>query len=332
MTSSNSATKYTKAEESSPDPNHAAFGPEAVGPSRHTSASSSDKHVKYQEAAERNLEITLQGGESDAGSTASEIKRHLDDLRKSQKDIRVEVDERPRLPKPDDFPSTIPVEVIDSSIRKELEHCIVLLIHRRKTETSLRNLARWLRESMPESAFLLIRGTVTEAILPESLDSVWIPSDMDESSGLLRSSLLILEIVIRDGLIRKCFFLPRNIAIIGESQGGTVSLALAASWNTIEFGGIISIGGPLSPLFQTPSPSKARTPVLVLGGEMGNVVSTALRQIQDNFLEVEDQIKSNSEDTVPKSKEEIKPILDFLAHRLQREEWGKQAVISFGKC
>lgn len=25
------------------------------------------------------------------------------------------------------------------------------------------------------------------------------------------------------------------------------------------------------------------------------------------------------------------PLLDFLAHRLQREEWTKQAVISFGK-
>lgn len=184
---------------------------------------------------------------------------------------------------------------------------------------------------MPESAFILIRGTVTEDILPKNLDYVWAPSDMDESSGLLRSSRLILEIVIKDGLIRKCFFPPRNIVIIGQSQGGTVSLASAASWNDIEFGGVISIGGPLPPLFQPPSPSKARTPALVLGGEMGSVVSAALRQIRDSFLEIEDQIKSNADDTVPKSKDEIKPILDFLAHRLRREEWEKQAVISFGK-
>ena len=147
-------------------------------------------------------------------------------------------------------------------------------------------------------------------------------------TGFLKESATILADAFKNGLIAKCHFPPRNIIILGHCHGGTAALATAASWDEVELGGVISVGGVM-PAFTT-SAIKAKTPALILSGALGNINDAALRQIKEHFTYVESDIRRPSNDDIPKA-ENLGILVDFFAHRLRGEEWTKQAVISFGR-
>ena len=108
------------------------------------------------------------------------------------------------------------------------------------------------------------------------------------------------------------------------------ALAAAASWQGLEFGGVISIGGAIPASTPQASNIKAKTPALILSGPHGNVNESALGQIREQFTYVEYDIQRISNDNIPGA-EDIGILLDFFGHRFRGEEWTKQAVISFGK-
>ena len=136
--------------------------------------------------------------------------------------------------------------------------------------------------------------------------------------------------VVTAVLIKTCGFRARDIAIVGHNQGGTAALAVAAAcWET-KFGGVVSIGGPLPTDF--PDGIKSSTHVLLLGGKLGDISPTEGARIQKSFSGTTDALKTYDLPTEGDDYNDIKDeeLREFLAHQLRREEWTKEAVITFG--
>lgn len=119
--------------------------------------------------------------------------------------------------------------------------------------------------------------------------------------------------------------------ILGHSQGGMAALAMVASYDGIELGGVISIEGSLPSYVQLPSTVKAQTPALILRAKLGEIDPPALQRIKDTFVTVDVEIRDGPYDKKLDTADVLRPILDFFAHRFHREEWEKQAIVSFGE-
>ena len=94
------------------------------------------------------------------------------------------------------------------------------------------------------------------------------------------------------------------------------ALAAAASWNDLELGGVISIGGPIPTYALLPSTVKAKTPALILSGAIGDISAVALKQIKDTFIYTDLCELSSTLDIMLNSQDELEPLFGFLAHRL----------------
>ena len=261
---------------------------------------------------------------SNTASPAGPSERVFQDLKKKQEGVALNPDDPPRFPERDDFPG-LPMRILDRVIDVDVRNCVIMLHEYSKAEISLYSLALRLQKELPESVFLLLR-TLQQRSDKNSKRYAYQAEAEDE--GL--DSRTILVDVIKNGLIDKCRFSPRHIIIFGHCQGGTAALAAAALWEEIEFGGVISIGGTMSAVIPQTSTIKAKTPVLILSGALGNINETALGKIREYFTYVEPDIRRKSNDDLPEA-EDIGILLDFFAYRLRGEEWTKQAVISFGK-
>lgn len=224
------------------------------------------------------------------------------------------------------------MEILPPIIDVDVRNIVIMLYDDSKTGSSLHSLALRLQKELPESAFILLQASQSS-----SSDTAGEPyghqGEAQENAfdtGFLKESRTLLVDVIKNGLIAKCRFSARNIILLGHCNGGTTALATAASWEKIEFGGVISIGGAMPAYIPQISSSKANTPALILSGAAGNINDTALEQIRENFTYVEPDIRRSSNDKIPEA-EDMKSLLEFFAHRLKGEEWTKQSVISFGK-
>jgi predicted esterase len=132
--------------------------------------------------------------------------------------------------------------------------------------------------------------------------------------------------VITDVLVKKCGFKSRDIAIVGHDQGGSVALAVAAvCWET-KLGGAVSIGGALPSDF--PDGAKSRTYVLLLGGKLGDINEKEAARIENAFSGTATALKKGKSDDFEDIDDE--KLTGFLAHQLRREEWTKEAVVTFG--
>ena len=267
------------------------------------------------------------GGSSRAVSPAGWLKRECEELRKKQEELQITIDGPSRIPVRTDFPRALSMTIVPPV--KPVENCIILMHNLTNNETSLESHAQILQSKQPESAFILLRGL--QPIEPGNSGYHWADTNGAVDEGFINTSRVILEDIIQDGLMAKCSFHPRDIVVLGHGQGGMAALAAIASWNCIEFGGVISFGGPMPGYVQLPLNVKAKTPALVYGGARGDITPAALQQIQGNFSFTDHYTPPSGHDTVPLSDKEIAPLLGFFAHRLGREEWKRQAVISLGK-
>lgn len=109
------------------------------------------------------------------------------------------------------------------------------------------------------------------------------------------------------------------------------ALAMVASWNETEFGGVISIGGSLPSHVELPQTVKAVTPALILRARLGAIHGSAFERIKNTFLTVDVETREGAHDTIPETPDALRPILEFFAHRFHREEWEKEAIVSFGE-
>jgi predicted esterase len=229
----------------------------------------------------------------------------------------------PRLPTPSDFPPSLTLSIIPPSSGQPLN--ILILLHGLgDTNTSFSQLGKNL--NLPETATLSIQG-------PNPIPPLFTGSDtpafhwgddvlVDESKGEIEldagfktTQKILLQDVVKDVLIQKCGYPARNIIFFGFGQGGMAALHVAAA-SELEFGGVVSVGGRLAS--GSGSGGKSKTPVLVLGGRSsGQVTRSAIDGLKARFAEVEYVKWEKAEDSMPRNREEMLPIMKFFARRLR---------------
>ena len=234
----------------------------------------------------------------------------------------------PRLPTKSDFQSSIQLE-INPPPKDQAPLNVLLLLHGLgDNEKPFAMLGRQL--NLPYTVCISVRGIVPVPALFTGSDA---PSfhwgddiifdqstgELDLNSGFEKAMAVVLEQVVDQVLIDKCGYKPRDLVILGYGQGGMVGLRIAAHKPELEMGGVVSIGGrlPTSSTSATPN-SKAKTPVLVLGGSRSTQVTrSAIDALKAKFLDAEYVKWAKAEDSMPKNRDEMLPIMRFFARRLK---------------
>ncbi|KAL3431143.1 Alpha/Beta hydrolase protein [Aspergillus tetrazonus] len=242
-----------------------------------------------------------------------------------------------RIPISSDFPSSLTFTLTpppQSTSNRPPPNILLLLHGLGDTHTPFTNLASQL--SLPETTVLTIRAP---SPLPFDLPGFHWGDDinfdsrsgaLDMDAGFEKSTKLLLKTVIRDVLVSKCGYRLQEILIWGFGQGGMVGLVLAQTLNEQsepdfargELGGIISVGAPyplsLAGKFQNDGRGKSRTPILLVHGRDSEVVTeSAVKRTKDVFSFVEVHEYRRRGDTMPRSREEMIPIMRFLGRRLR---------------
>ncbi|KAE8449128.1 hypothetical protein EG329_008512 [Mollisiaceae sp. DMI_Dod_QoI] len=186
----------------------------------------------------------------------------------------------------------------------------------------------------PQTAFLCLGGiSRLHPVQGQNGGLNW--ADEPNGNTYHRAVRLILEHVIGKVLVETCNFSPKNIAILGHGQGGSVALAIASIWDTTRFGGIITIDGAPPKYITSPRAARNPTPALLIGGELGTITRSAEQKTRDLFIYVDKSLRPGAVaipvDLLfqPEGSDEIDTIKDFLAHSLRQEEWETQTVLTF---
>ncbi|OOF94776.1 hypothetical protein ASPCADRAFT_397539 [Aspergillus carbonarius ITEM 5010] len=161
--------------------------------------------------------------------------------------------------------------------------------------------------------------------------------NLDMDAGFSRSMRVILDEVISGVLVQKCGYKMRDVVIWGLGQGGMVGLEVArglalrgegGNGDGDEercLGGVVSIGAPVG-LEGGKSGSrngngKSKTPVLIAAGKEGDdgtaVTAAGVRRTQEWFEFVEVVRYKRKGDGMPRNRDEMTPIMAFLARRLR---------------
>jgi len=145
---------------------------------------------------------------------------------------------------------------------------------------------------------------------------------MDVDTGFKSSTRMVLDEVIRKGLVEKCCYKPREIMIFGFAQGGIVGLQVAAEVGEGELGGVISIGGTISSSIPFAAlDKKSGTPVIVCKGSRNSTVTpSAIQKIKDIFELVEIKEWKKIGDGMPSNRDEMLPIMQFFCKEATEHE------------
>jgi len=230
------------------------------------------------------------------------------------------------LPKPptnEDLPSSITLDIIPSPAFKPPVNVLILLHGLGDTNASFTSLARQL--NLPETTCISICGPTpipplfTGSDRPAFCwgDDVLVDErtgEVDVEGGGFSKSLKMLGEVVTG--LEKGGWRKRQVLFLGFGQGGMAALSVASSLSsTEEYGGVISIGGKF-PSSSTSS-GKARTPILVLGGSRSTQVTRgSVDGLKERFSNVEYVKWEKADDSMPRSREEMLPIMKFFARRL----------------
>lgn len=140
---------------------------------------------------------------------------------------------------------------------------------------------------------------------------------MELDTSFARAVELVKRDIIEDAIMAKCGYEPREILLFGFGQGAMVAVAVALSMSD-ELGGIVSIGGFLP---SSVASATSKTPLLVLGGSSNTLITrTAVANLRSAFEFTEYQKWNKSGDGMPQNREEMLPIMQFLARRLRSRQ------------
>jgi predicted esterase len=142
--------------------------------------------------------------------------------------------------------------------------------------------------------------------------------EIDMDTGFKSATRLLLERVIREGLIGKCGYKAREIMIFGFAQGGMAGLQVAVKFDDCELGGVVSVGGGVSSSLPLKVlEKKCKTPVLVCrASKNSRVTDSAVSKLKDVFEHVEVKDWKRNGDGMMSNREEMMPIMQFFAQRL----------------
>lgn len=247
-----------------------------------------------------------------------------------------------KVPAASDFPDILTVTIIPPSTSTPSPNILLLLHGLGDSAAAFTSFGRAL--NLPETTVVTVQAPTP---LPLELGGFHWGDDvafdtstggLDMDAGLTRSTTTLATIV-RGGLVQKCGYLLREITILGFGQGGMAGLAAArelgqkssgSSEETGPLAGVISIGAPY-PLSGPRAGSKNRTPVLLVGGRDSTVVSdAAVRRTKEVFEFVEVSRYPRKGDGMPTNREEMLPIMQFLARRLRSRQGVPEGSIEIG--
>ena len=239
------------------------------------------------------------------------------------------VDRMPRLPDSSDFPSSLNLSITPTPTNQPPVNILILLHGLGDTHIPFASLAKAL--NLPETACISLQA-------PSPIPALFTGSDLpsfhwgddvlfDDRSGELdldagfKTAGVILKEVIEEILVKKCGFEKRGILLYGFGQGAMAALSIVASEDA-EFGGVVSIGGKLPESISSSSlgsgKQRFRTPILVLGGSKSKQITrSAVDGLKARFNDVEYVKWEKSDDSMPRSREEMLPIMKFFARRLR---------------
>ncbi|KKK26695.1 hypothetical protein ARAM_001444 [Aspergillus rambellii] len=154
---------------------------------------------------------------------------------------------------------------------------------------------------------------------------------LDMDSGFARATGFLVRDVIGAILVGKCGYALRDVLIWGLGQGGMVALEVARAVGNAgpspspspsprELGGVISIGAPVSGSRESvlEKQTKTKTPVLLVSGrDSARLADSAVRRTMDFFEFVEVHAYARKGDVMPRNRDEMTPIMRFLASRLR---------------
>ncbi|KAF1928182.1 phospholipase/Carboxylesterase superfamily protein [Didymella exigua CBS 183.55] len=225
-----------------------------------------------------------------------------------------------RLPTPADFPSTVVLSITPAPASQQPTNILILVHGLGDTHTSFTRLGQQL--NLPETACIAIQAP---APLPFDLGGFHWGDDMvfdqhtgamDTDTGFRAATRIVLDRVIREGLMRGCGYKAREIVVFGFAQGGMVGLQVAVELGE-ELGGVVSIGGRLPASLELKA-RKSRTPVLVCRAVRASAVTdSAVAKMKDAFEFVEIRDWKKNGDGMPSSREEMLPVMQFFARRLR---------------
>ena len=238
-----------------------------------------------------------------------------------------------RLPSSADFPSSLKLTITPPPTSQQQPVNILILLHGLgDTNNSFATLGKQL--ALPETACLSLQAPTP---LPFDLggyhwgDDIHFDSangQMDVDTGFSKAARVIEEHIIKEVLVEKCGYSPRNVLLFGFGQGGMAALAVS---NRVEeeLGGIISIGGPM-PASCTIT-KKSKTPVLVLGGSWDTLITrSAVIRLKTAFDTVEYHKWDKKGDGMPGNREEMLPIMKVFARTLRSRSGVPEGSVEVG--
>jgi predicted esterase len=229
----------------------------------------------------------------------------------------------PRLPQKPDFPSSLTLDIVPPTTGSPI-NVLVLLHGLGDTQTPFTTLSKQL--NLPETVCISIRGLNP---IPSLFTGSDVPAfhwgddvvfderkgEIDLDAGFQNTVKTIKTAVVEDVLMRKCGFPPRNILFYGFGQGGMAALSIAAS--ELEFGGVVSVGGRLSSSALS-TEGRFKTPVLVCGGSRSTEITrSAVDNLKSKFMDIEYVRWEKVDDSMPRNRAEMLPIMKFFARRLR---------------
>lgn len=261
-----------------------------------------------------------------------------------------------RVPKAEDFEALAPdlTVVLHFPSPPEATTAIMVVFHGLgDAEASFANFARSM--NLPGVLGITVRGTnpLPPALLGLPLDSGppchfhWGDDlnlsgrgdGLDMDPGFTKANELVMNKLIRGTLVEKCGWELSDVLLFGYGQGGSLALGLASKareeprveevqeqkastyvGTAKPFKGVISIGGAL-PHSMIPTLSgtpKSKSPVLICYGTSCDALDEdAVEVVKQEFADVREVKWKKRESTMPSSREEMLPIMEFLADCLR---------------
>ncbi|KAE8152527.1 Alpha/Beta hydrolase protein [Aspergillus avenaceus] len=242
-----------------------------------------------------------------------------------------------KQPTPADFPTnlTITLHAPQTAQNRPAPNILILLHGLGDTAAQFAQFGKAI--NLPETLVLTVQAP---APLPFDLhgfhwgDDVSFDSStgaLDMDAGFAKSLRVLLDDVVRGVLVRKCGYALREIMLLGFGQGGMLGLLAARELGvaprvveegaegkeTGELSGVISIGAPY-PVSGSVVGKKNRSPVLVVAGRDSPVVTDgAVSRTKQVFEFVELARYERRGDGMPRSREEMLPVMRFFARRLR---------------
>lgn len=263
-----------------------------------------------------------------------------------------------RVPKQEDFaclPPGLTVALHFPSPPESTTAILILFHGLGDSEAAFANFAR--NMNLPGVLAITVRGTqpLPPAMLGASLDSgpprhfhwgddlnLTRMDSLDADPGFNKAFNLVMNSLIRETLLEKCGWQLSDILLFGYGQGGSLALGLASkvregpkvqeikdrrdghaidTENTLK--GVVSIGGavPASMIPSLSARAKSKTPILICHGRSCEAVDAdAIDVLRREFLDVREVEWNKAESSMPSNRQEMLPIMQFLAERL-RSGW-----------